>query len=99
MAFAKKRRFFKRRSGRTRVQPAESTEPEAGDHSGSVGAEASYLRSSIDSRATVTVILDTGERLCGRIRYYDRDCFSLGLIPRGPNLLIRKSCVRCIIEE
>jgi hypothetical protein len=96
MAFTKKRRFFKRRSARRK---AEDTNPEVSDHSGSAGAEASYLRSSIDSHATVTVVLDTGERLSGRIRYYDRDCFSLGLIPRGPNLLIRKRSVRCIIEE
>ena len=96
MAFFKNRRFAKSRAVDERP---DIPEPEGIPNSGGTGAEPAYLKSLIDSRATVTVVLDTGERLLGRVRYYDRDCFSLGLVPRGPNLFIRKSVVRCVIEE
>ncbi len=66
---------------------------------GSTGDEASYLRSLVDSRRTVTVVLKTGERLSGRIRYYDRDCFSLGQPSGGPNIFLRKGSVLYISEE
>lgn len=58
---------------------------------------ASYLKSLVDSRAKVVVVLKTGERLSGRIRYYDRDCFSLGQAD-GPKLFLRKSSVSYIEE-
>jgi hypothetical protein len=50
------------------------------------------------ARATVTVVLITGEELKGRIRYYDRDCFSIGPAAGGPKIFLRKSSVRCIVE-
>ncbi len=59
---------------------------------------ASYLKSLVDSRAKVVVVLKTGERLSGRIRYYDRDCFSLGQAGGGPKLFLRKSSVSYIEE-
>jgi hypothetical protein len=61
--------------------------------------EAAYLRSLVDSRAIVTVVLTTGERLRGRIRYYDHDCFSLGPAGGGPKIFLRKSSVRYLCEE
>ncbi len=63
------------------------------------GSESDYLKSLVDSRAKVTVVLKTGERLQGRIRYYDRYCFSIGLSAHGPRLLIRKASVSYIAEE
>ena len=63
------------------------------------GSEAPYLKSLVDSRATVTVVLTTGEELRGRIRYYDRECFSVGPADGGPKIFLRKSSVVCIREE
>jgi small nuclear ribonucleoprotein (snRNP)-like protein len=63
------------------------------------GSESDYLKSLVDSRAKVTVVLKTGERLQGRIRYYDRYCFSLGLSGQGPRLFLRKESVSYISEE
>jgi small nuclear ribonucleoprotein (snRNP)-like protein len=63
---------------------------------GSTGSEAEYLKSLVDSRATVTVVLKTGERLQGRIRYYDRDCFSIGPSEGGPKIFLRKNSVSYI---
>ncbi len=63
------------------------------------GSEADYLKSLVDSRAKVTVVLKSGERMQGRIRYYDRDCFSLGLSAQGPRIFLRKDSVSYIAEE
>jgi small nuclear ribonucleoprotein (snRNP)-like protein len=63
------------------------------------GLEAPYMKSLVDSRATVTVLLTTGEELRGRIRYYDRDCFSVGPADGGPKIFLRKSNVVYIREE
>lgn len=96
MSFYRNRRSHK---GRPVAERRERPEPEAAVSLASTGAEAAYLKSSIGSHATVTVVLRGGERLRGRIRYFDRDCFSIGLIPRGPNILIRKSSVLYISED
>ena len=63
------------------------------------GAEIAYLRSLIDSRSIVTVVLNSGDKLRGRIRYFDRDCFSIGLADRRMNIFLRKSSVRYIFED
>ncbi len=65
----------------------------------STGSEASYLRSLVDSKMCVTVVLKTGERLSGRIRYYDRRCFSIGPAGGGPKIFIRKSSIKYILED
>jgi small nuclear ribonucleoprotein (snRNP)-like protein len=62
------------------------------------GAEAEYLKSLIDSHTLITVVLTNGERLRGRMRYYDRHCFSIGLAGGGPKIFLRKSNVRYIEE-
>jgi small nuclear ribonucleoprotein (snRNP)-like protein len=68
-------------------------------HPEQTGSESAYLKSLIDSNAKVTVILNNGERLRGRIRYYDRHCFSIGLSAEGPKIFLRKSSVSYISEE
>ena len=63
------------------------------------GSETEYLKSLVDSHAKVTVVLKDGERLHGHIRYYDRDCFSIGLSAGGPRIFVRKASVSYISEE
>ena len=65
----------------------------------STGQEAAYLKSLIDSRTMIIVVLTTGEQLRGHVRYYDRDCFSLGPADGGPKLFLRKSSIRYMYEE
>ena len=65
----------------------------------STGREAAYLKSLVDSGATIVVVLTTGEQLRGQVRYYDRDCFSLGPADGGPKLFLRKSSIRYFWEE
>jgi len=68
-------------------------------HPEHTGAESEYLQSLVNSRTKVTVKLITGETLRGRIRYYDQDCFSIGLLTAGPRIFIRKTSVSYISEE
>jgi len=63
------------------------------------GSETSWLQALINSRATVTVVLRSGDRLRGHVRYQDRDCFSIGLSPSGPRFLLRKENIAYIVEE
>jgi sRNA-binding regulator protein Hfq len=65
----------------------------------STGSESEYLKSLIDSRAIVTVVLMNGERLQGRIRYYDCDCFSIGLSTAERRIFLRKASVCYILED
>jgi len=62
------------------------------------GELAVYLKTLVESRVRVTVFLKTGERLQGRIRYYDRNCFSIGLVS-GLNVFLRNSSVLYIAES
>ncbi|MBN2243390.1 MAG: RNA chaperone Hfq [Acidobacteria bacterium] len=68
-------------------------------HPESTGTESTYLRKLIDSRKRVTVTMKTGERFHGRIRYYDRDCFSVGLSTEKRKIFFRKENVSTITEE
>lgn len=63
------------------------------------GQEAAYLRTLIDKEIPVVVVLRTGEKLRGIVRYYDRDVFSLGPADGGPKLFLRKTGVRYLYEE
>ena len=96
MEFSKHHHFRKRHHA-----PQPSRHPDARDlvRPEHTGSESSYLKSLVDSRAQVTVVLKTGEKLRGRIRYYDRHCFSIGLSAKGPRLFIRKDSVSYIAEE
>ena len=68
-------------------------------HPEDTGSETTYLKSLVDAHAKVTVVLKSGERLRGHIRYYDRYCFSVGLSIHGPRMFIRKENVSYISEE
>jgi hypothetical protein len=62
------------------------------------GLEAIDLKALVNSEATVTVVLNSGEHLTGRVRYYDRACLSLGPSDGGPKIFLRKSSIRYILE-
>ena len=68
-------------------------------HPEHTGSESAYFKSLVDSRANVTVVLKNGEKFRGRIRYYDRHCFSIGLSAEGPRIFLRKASVSYISEE
>jgi small nuclear ribonucleoprotein (snRNP)-like protein len=96
MGQSKDRRAPKRKHAPRRVE--RPIPIEAGNRE-STGQEAAYLKSLIDSRTMIVVVLTSGETLRGHVRYYDRDCFSLGPADGGPKLFLRKSSIRYIYEE
>jgi RNA chaperone Hfq len=96
MAFPKRHHFKKRHSERHSHPAPDAHALMQPEHTGS---ESEYLKSLIDSRTKVTVVLTNGERLQGRIRYYDHDCFSIGLSATGPRIFLRKDSVSYILEE
>lgn len=64
----------------------------------STGMESLYLSDLIESETTVVVVLNNGEEVRGRIRYYDQDVFSIGPEEGGPKLFLRKSGIRYMYE-
>jgi small nuclear ribonucleoprotein (snRNP)-like protein len=96
MAFFK-RHHFKRRHSAKRFDESSGIQDLV--HPEHTGSESAYFKSLIDSHAEVTVVLNDGERFHGRIRYYDRQCFSIGLSAQGPRIFLRKSSVSYISEE
>jgi small nuclear ribonucleoprotein (snRNP)-like protein len=92
----RQRHFKKRHPEQRNAHPVDAHELMQLEQTGS---ETAYFRSLIDSRAKVTVVLTNGERFKGRIRYYDRDCFSIGLSAAGPRIFLRKDSVCYILEE
>jgi hypothetical protein len=77
----------------------EDSEPAGLADPGSTGSEAPYFRSFVDSHKQVTVVLTSGERLQGKIRYYDHSMFSLGPADGSPKIFLLKSSVLYISEE
>ena len=102
MSFPRRHHFKRRHPERSGRQPERSGRPPdphdliQPEHTGS---ESAYLKSLIDSHTKVTVVLDSGERLQGHLRYYDRYCFSIGPSSAGPKIFIRKASVSYISED
>ena len=96
MAVKKKSRSKKRRSAGRLYSPSEVQNLK---HPENTGSETAYLRSLVDSRSKVTVVLKSGEKLRGHVRYYDRDCFSVGVSSKGPRFFLRKENISYISED
>jgi sRNA-binding regulator protein Hfq len=102
MAFPRRHNFHKRRPDHPRQHqdhPRQHQEVSDLVHPEHTGSESAYLKSLVDSHSKVTVVLTSGERLHGVIRYYDRDCFSVGLSSEGPRIFLRKASVSYIAED
>jgi small nuclear ribonucleoprotein (snRNP)-like protein len=87
---SKKKRTARINRNQNTWQPLETGSPET---------ESAYLKSLVDSRASVTVTLKNGESFRGRIRYYDLHCFSVGLLSGKRKIFLRKENVSYITEE
>jgi sRNA-binding regulator protein Hfq len=87
---------FKRKHPERTGKPPDTRDLIQPEHTGS---ESAYLKSLIDSHTRVTVVLNSGERLQGHLRYYDRYCFSIGPSSAGPKIFVRKASVSYISED
>ncbi|HEY8462114.1 MAG TPA: hypothetical protein VIM99_17125 [Blastocatellia bacterium] len=65
----------------------------------STGMEAWYMKQLMTSEIPIVVVLDTGEKVRGFVRYYDKDTFSLGPSDGSPKMFLRKESIRYLYEE
>lgn len=104
MSHFRRRRRFQHYQERPREYPREHPPidplelPEEVD-SEKTGREAEYLKSLVDTKTKVDVVFADGEKLEGKVRYYDRDCFSVGPSGGGSKIFLRKGSLRYFTEE
>src|SRR5262245_56941323 len=65
----------KKRGVKRKKKPVKKAPPPSLD---TTGMEGHYLKQLIEYETPVVVVLNTGEKIRGVVRYYDRDVFSLG---------------------
>jgi len=86
-----KKRAPKRKKKVIKKAPAQTIE--------STGMEAWYMKQLMTSEIPIVVVLDTGEKVRGLVRYYDKDTFSLGPSDGSPKVFLRKDSIRYLYEE
>ena len=86
-----KKRVPKRKKKVVKKAPAQTIE--------STGMEAWYMKQLMTSEIPIVVVLDTGEKVRGFVRYYDKDTFSLGPADGSPKLFLLKESIRYLYEE
>lgn len=70
----------------------QKTPPPAETH-----AESFYYLKQMDARTPMVVVLADGEKVRGRIEWYDRDCLKINRAD-GPNLLIPKASIKYLFK-
>ncbi len=75
------------RGARRRQAPPESTH-----------AEAFYYLKQMNTETPMVVVLDDGERIRGKIEWYDRGCLKVHR-DDGPNILLFKHCIRYLYKQ
>src|SRR5215510_8415326 len=86
-----KKRAPKRKKKPVKKAPAPSIE--------STGMEGWYMKQLMEAEIPVVVVLNTGEKVRGFVRYYDKDTFSLGPSDGSPKMFLRKEGIRYLYEE
>jgi hypothetical protein len=86
-----KKRAPKRKKKVVKKAPAPSID--------STGMEAWYMKKLMLDETPVVVVLNTGEKVRGFVRYYDVDTFSLGPADGSPKMFLRKEGIRYLYEE
>ena len=65
----------------------------------STGMEAWYMKHLMTAEIPIVVVLNTGEKVRGFVRYYDKETFSLGPVDGSPKMFLRKESIRYLYEE
>ena len=86
-----KKRAPKRKKKPVKKAPAPSIE--------STGMEGWYMKQLMEAEIPVVIVLNTGEKVRGLVRYYDKDTFSLGPTDGSPKMFLRKEGIRYLYEE
>lgn len=91
--FGKKPKFRKPFKKKPKKKP-EPTAP-AMDQT---GLEALYLKTLMEEETPIVVVLTSGEKIKGLVKYYDKDTFSFGPSDGSPKLFVRKDGVKYLYE-
>jgi hypothetical protein len=86
-----KKRPIKRKKKVVKKAPAQTID--------STGMEAWYMKQLMTAEIPIVVVLETGEKVRGIVRYYDKDTFSLGPANGSPKIFLRKDGIRYLYEE
>src|SRR5262249_12473114 len=86
-----KKRAPKRKKKVVKKAPAQTIE--------STGMKAWDMKQLKTSESPIDVVLNTGEKVRGLVRYYDKDTFSLGPADGSPKMFLRKESIRYLYEE
>jgi hypothetical protein len=86
-----KKRAPKRKKKVVKKAPAPSID--------TTGMEGWYMKQLMEHEIPVVVVLNTGEKVRGFVRYYDKDTFSLGPTDGSPKMFLRKEGIRYMYEE
>src|SRR5262245_26166503 len=86
-----KKRAPKRKKKVVKKAPAQTIE--------STGMAAWYMKQLMTAEIPIVVVINTGERVRGFVRYYDKDTFSLGPADGSPKMFLRKENIRYLYEE
>jgi hypothetical protein len=89
---SKFRKPFKKKARKKLAQPAVVSMD-------STGLEALYLKTLMEEETPIVVVLTSGEKIRGYVKYYDKDTFSFGPADGSPKLFVRKTGVRYLYEE
>jgi hypothetical protein len=88
----------KRPSSRRGAQKHEETRQSGATDSSSTGFENRYLSSLMETRSPIVVVLQQGERVAGRLVWYDQGCLKITPTDGSPSLLIPKISIKYLHE-
>ncbi len=92
--FGKKPKFRKPFKKKPKRRP--EVAPPAMDQT---GLEALYLKTLMEEATPIVLVLTSGEKIKGLVKYYDKDTFSFSPADGSPKLFVRKESVKYLYEE
>ncbi|MGH9852935.1 MAG: Hfq-like protein [Blastocatellia bacterium] len=63
------------------------------------GCERRYLESLMETATSLVVVLEQGDRIVGRLAWYDNACLKVRPADGSPSLLIPKTNIKYLYEE
>jgi hypothetical protein len=87
-----------RPSSRRGAQKHEETQQSGATDASITGFESRYLSSLMETSSPIVVVLQQGERVAGRLVWYDQGCLKITPTDGSPSLLIPKISIKYLHE-
>lgn len=88
----------KRSSSRRGAREHEETQQSGATDASITGFESRYLSSLMETSSPIVVVLQQGERVAGRLVWYDQGCLKIAPTDGSPSLLIPKISIKYLHE-